>query len=139
LNKDNVEERLRSIESKLEEVLRALSRIEEVLSGNIGDFSVLSGLMGALGLPPLKAAEAALRLRRALMAFRSNLDPTARAVVEALASGEWMSISEITRVIKALRGRASRTTVRRKVELLEKAGLVEVKRERGRTLVRLRV
>ena len=139
MNKDNVEERLRSIESKLEEVLRALSRIEEVLSGNIGDFSVLSGLMGALGLPPLKAAEAALRLRRALMAFRSNLDPTARAVVEALASGEWMSISEITRVIKALRGRASRTTVRRKVELLEKAGLVEVKRERGRTLVRLRV
>ncbi|WP_048061571.1 helix-turn-helix domain-containing protein [Hyperthermus butylicus] len=47
------------------------------------------------------------------------------AVLEALAGCEALSVSEITRRVKALRGSASRTTIRSRLAALVEAGVVE--------------
>jgi DNA-binding transcriptional ArsR family regulator len=134
---DELSRRLEKIERMLEDIYRRLRVIEEALGISMEEPILAVVLAQVLELPVSKAVESATRIRRALRLLKT-FDPLDRAIVEALSTKEWMTISEITRVVRMIRGKASRTTVRERVLRLEKKGVVEVRRETNRTLVRLR-
>jgi len=137
LDKPSIDERLARIERMLLELAEKVARLEESLGGGSGEATLSVLLAQALGLSALEAVNAALRLRNALKRL-GKVDPITRSILEALSSGEWVTISELTRRVRSIRGRASRTIVRERVERLETLGIVEVRREVNKTLVRLK-
>ncbi|NPA04900.1 MAG: winged helix-turn-helix transcriptional regulator [Crenarchaeota archaeon] len=127
---EGLEERIEAIEELLSRVLERLERIEEMLRAAGGEEALIAARLAlAFSMPALNAIEAA---RRIVAATRgSRLDPISRSIVEALAECRPMSISEITRRVKALRGSASRTTVRSRIRRLVEEGVV-VRVDEGR-------
>ena len=121
-------ERLEELSRKLDEVLRKLEMIEEGLKA-LREMGFLPELM-AIILGGTSLCSSRLRaLRRALVAEQilKQLDPgdeISKHIVEALAEGGPMNISELTRAIRARRGRASRRVVRERLEKLLERGLV---------------
>ncbi|BES80878.1 hypothetical protein [Pyrodictium abyssi] len=117
----------------LEEIARRLERVEKMLEqlnaavqellqgGFIAAVGEAARLVAAFSLPAAEALEAA---RRTIAAARSINDPIAVAIVEALSTCEPLSISEITRRVRSLRGKASRNTVKQKLRLLIDADIV---------------
>ena len=77
----------------------------------------------ALGLskPVLEAVEAARRI--APIVAELNPDELTRAVLEALADCQPLSISEVYRRVRSIRGRASRATIASRLRELEKRGI----------------
>ena len=125
-------DRLEELSRKLDEVVRRLEKLENALSLLI-DLDVLPGLLSLL-LSGTRICSSRLRaLRRALVAEAvlrqlPTHDDISQCVVEALAEGGPMNISELTRAVRARRGRASRRVVRQRLERLRELGLVvEVK------------
>ncbi|ALL00972.1 hypothetical protein Pyrde_0924 [Pyrodictium delaneyi] len=121
-HKVDIEERLERLEILLEKVLERISRLERILALNNDETArIASQLVVALALPAIEALEAA---RRVVAVTSSLEDPVSRSIVEVLADCEPLSISEITRRLRKLRGHASRTTVRKRLQILEKRGIV---------------
>ncbi len=120
---ERIEERLRRIERLLEELLERVKRLEE--SGGLEPIA-LAAVRGVawLSLPAYRALEAAEVLNRALRAAPPWLDAIDRSIIEALSTCEGLSISEIVRRVRRIRGSASRRVVRERLERLEKAGIV---------------
>ncbi|MEM1866956.1 MAG: hypothetical protein QXN43_04390, partial [Zestosphaera sp.] len=87
-------------------------------------------------------AQKAIKLARELvLLFKgvSEVDPITKAVLEVLASSEGgISISELTRRVRKVRGTASRRIVTERIKLLESKGLVQVKRSGNVARVYLR-
>ena len=137
MSEESLEDRLARIERMLAELTDRLARIESMIRQDPGYASLAISLAQALGLSAIEAVQAALRVRDALRRIR-RVDPITRAIIEALSHGEWMTLSGLTRAVRSLRGRASRTVIRERIRRLEKLGVVEVRREPSRTLVRLR-
>ncbi len=122
----DIEERLRRVEELLQDVLRRLEHIENYLRtiGIGGEVArVAQSLFLAFSLPARLAIDAASRVVEALKVL-GGADPITRSVIEALSSCEELSVSEITRRVKALRGTASRRIVRERLALLEERGVV---------------
>ncbi len=121
-------DRLEELSRKLDEVVRRLEKLENALSLLI-DLDVLPGLLSLL-LSGTRICSSRLRaLRRALVAEAvlrqlPTHDDISQCVVEALAEGGPMNISELTRAVRARRGRASRRVVRQRLERLRELGLV---------------
>ncbi len=119
-------ERLRRVEEMLRDVLRRLEYIESYLRAvGIGDEAtrIAQSLFLAFSLPAQLAIDAASRVIEAVRVLGS-VDPITRSVIEALSNCEELSISEITRRVKALRGTASRRIIRERLALLEERGIV---------------
>jgi len=122
----DVEERLSRLEEILVRVLARLESIEEYLKAlGISD-DVLSSafkLVTTFSLPAAAALEAS---KRAIEAIRilGGVDSISKSVIEVLSSCEELSISEITRRVRALRGRASRRIIRGRLKVLEAKGVV---------------
>ncbi len=123
----SVEERLRRLEELLAEALQRLERLEELLGSMSEEASVAARLAVAFSMPAMRAVEAA---RRVIETYRFVSDPISRAIVEVLADCKPRSISEITRLVRELRGSASRRIVRERLQLLEERGVV-VSEDRG--------
>jgi uncharacterized membrane protein len=65
-------------------------------------------------------------------------DELARTIIEALAATEGeVTISELTRMVRALRGKASRRVVAERVRRLHSKGLVSLRRSGNRVYVKL--
>ncbi|MET1128567.1 MAG: hypothetical protein ABWW70_04550 [Thermoproteota archaeon] len=133
----SLEERLDRMEKLLSEVAARLERLEKVLGPGGEVLAVAAVLVSVLGMSSIEAVHASLRLTELFKRY-AHLDPVSRAVLQALSHGRWVTVSELTRLVRAIRGTASRRIVRERVKELESMGLVEVRRERRRTLVRLK-
>jgi len=123
-------EELQRVERLLERVLQKLESLEELLSKLVKDptYTVALELTTALSLPAYEAIKAAEKVVSALRGGRST-DPIERAILEVLvAQGDDISISELTRRVRALRGTASRRIVSARLKSMESRGLVELRR-----------
>ncbi len=127
-NRGEGEERIDKIEKLLENVLKRLETIEKLLlSSSYSTSSSLSvyaaRLATAFSLSIVEAVDAANRF---LSVGRYVVgDPIALAIVEALSDCSQLTISDIARRLRIIRGRASRTTIREKIKILEQRKIVE--------------
>ena len=117
----DIYERIKRLEKMLEELMNRLNNIEEKLR-TLGieqpTLSIASQLVIAFSMPAIQALEAS---RRAIAAISklSVIDPINEAIIEVLSSCEALSISEITRRVRVLRGSASRRIIRERLKRLE--------------------
>jgi len=122
----DLEERLERLERVLEDVLSRLDRVERMLHALGIDESMLtiaSHLVLSFSTPAIEALEASRRVLEILDRFRIR-DPISESIIEALSGCESLSISEVTRRVRLLRGRASRRIVRERLKTLETRGVV---------------
>lgn len=121
----DLEERLRRLERMLMDVLARLEAIEERL-GELGggDAAEMAlRLVMAFSLPATAALEAARRVVSTVRAL-GGVDPLSRAVLEALSDCEPLTVSEVARRVRKIKGSASRRTVRERLAVLERRGAV---------------
>jgi len=122
----DIYERVKRLEKMLEELMNRLNNIEEKLR-TLGieqpTLSIASQLVIAFSMPAIQALEAS---RRAIAAISklSVIDPINEAIIEVLSSCETLSISEITRRVRVLRGSASRRIIRERLKGLESLDIV---------------
>ncbi|MEO3993190.1 MAG: ArsR family transcriptional regulator [Desulfurococcaceae archaeon TW002] len=121
---------LRRVEELLAYIVKKLERLEELLTTISNDPTYVMAVELTLyfSIP----AQKAIKLARELVLLLRRLpevDPITKAILEVLASSEGgISISELTRRVRGIRGTASRRIIAEKVKLLESKGLVQVKR-----------
>lgn len=131
---------LKRVEELLEYVVRKLERLEELLAtiSNDPTYAMAVELTLYFSLP----AQKAIKLARELVFLLRGVpeaDPITKAILEVLASSEsGISISELTRRVRKIRGTASRRIVSERVKLLESKGLVQVRRSGNIARVYLR-
>ncbi|MEM1687276.1 MAG: ArsR family transcriptional regulator [Zestosphaera sp.] len=131
---------LKRVEELLEHVVKKLERLEELLTtlSNDPTYAIAVELTLYFSVPAQKAIKLA---RELVLLFKgvSKVDPITKAVLEVLASSEdGISISELTRRVRKVRGTASRRIVTERIKLLESKGLVQVKRSGNVARVYLR-
>jgi len=131
-----LEERLARIEKVLVEVLRKISELEMQLRAD-QNLSIAGELVGVFNLPAYRALEASRVIVR-LARYLGGMDDITRAIIEALVVEGPLTIRGLERVVRRIRGRASRRIIIRKVRELEELGVVEVERMPNRTVVRLK-
>ncbi len=136
-----LEERLARIERLLQEALARLARLEEATLGASEEARLALELAMAFARPVQEALEASRRALRALSRLEAGEEPDGltRAIVEALAARGPMSLRGLEREVRRLRGSASRSAIRARVERLREAGVVEVERRGRRMVIRLAV
>ena len=122
----DIYERVKRLEKMLEELIDRLNSIEDklkVLGIEQPTLSIASRLVLAFSMPAIQALEAS---RRAIVAINklSIVDPINEAIIEVLSSCEELSISEITRRIRTLRGTASRRIISERLKKLEKRDII---------------
>ena len=122
----SIEKRLEEIEKMLTSILRRLEEIDNklrVLGINDEVLTVASRLVITISIPATKALESA---RRVITTLKSSMitDPISRAIIESLSSCDKLSISEITRRVRAIRGSSSRRIIRERLKYLEEKGIV---------------
>lgn len=128
------------IERLLLRMLEKLERLESMLTAIAGGSEHTVALeVAMLSVIPAHRAVRIVRevvetLRRAGMD-----DPITRAIVEVLIThGEGVSISDLTRRVRELRGTASRRIVSERLKTLESRGVVTLKRTGTKVRVYLR-
>lgn len=131
---------LKRVEELLERVVKKLEKLEELLVTISSDptYAMAVELTLYFSLPTQKAIKLARELVL-LMRRVPEADPITKAILEILASSEGgISISELTRRVRSIRGTASRRVVSERVKLLESKGLVVVRRSGNIARVYLR-
>ncbi|HDD26792.1 MAG TPA: hypothetical protein ENF75_06900 [Acidilobales archaeon] len=137
-----VEERMRRLEEVLRLILDKLERIERLLLAVDAESAEVIKLASKftllLSLPASRALDLA---NRAVNIFRlhGGMDEVSKAIIEALVVKDEVTISELTRLVRLVRGSASRRIVTERIRRLEKMGLVITERRGNRVLVKLRV
>ena len=119
---DSLEERLARIEELLMQVLRLLQEVNESMKSFSDEAALAVSIALGLSKPVIEALEAARRV--APIIERLQPDEITRSILEALADCKPLSISEVYRRVKQLRGRASRSTVASRLRNLEEKGVV---------------
>jgi len=123
----NIEKRLERIEKLLTSLLTRLAILEEKLRTMGYDSSELKTayhLMSILSIPPILALEASRRFYSVLSSYKKFLDDISKCIIEVLSTCEELSISEIARRVKSLRGKSSRRIIAEKLRMLENLGIV---------------
>jgi len=131
------EERLVRIERLLETVLRKLQVLEEYLitSGADPEASLAVELAMFFFLPAHKAVRMASKVME-LARVAGISDPISIAILEVLAvSDKPLTVSEITRRVRKVRGMASRRIVTERIRKLSDKGLVKVRKAGKKVLV----
>ncbi len=127
------------IEEMLENILIRLDRLENILKALSVD--PISSLAIELALTYAEPAHRAVKLARKVVEIQRRLgehDPIARAIIEALAVKEGpMTLSELTREVRMLRGTASRRIIAERVRKLESKGILKTRKAGKKTLVYL--
>jgi DNA-binding transcriptional ArsR family regulator len=137
----SLEERLERIERLLEEALARLARLEEATLGASEEARLAVELAMAFARPVQEMVEAARRSLAALSRLGAGEEPDGltRAIVEALAARGPLTLRGLEREVRRLRGAASRSAIRSRLESLERAGVVVVERRGRRMVIRLAV
>lgn len=116
---------LREILVKIEELTKRVSALES----KIGFSNEIEFLKHALGIAALTSKPLVLSIDALWRAWRilagsPGLDPISKAVIQALSDCEALNVSETTRRVRDIRGRASRRIVRSRLQYLEERGIV---------------
>lgn len=118
------------IEKLLLSVLERLDKLESVITSKVGDPAYTVALEVAMF--SVLPAHRAVKVAREVISILSRAqldDPITRAIVEILLyRGDGVSISELTRRVKEMRGFASRRIVSERLKKLESKGVVELRR-----------
>jgi DNA-binding transcriptional ArsR family regulator len=121
---------LKRVEELLEYIVRKLERLEELLTtlSNDPTYAMAVELTLYFSIPVQRAVKLARELVILLKGVPES-DPITKAILEVLASSEsGVSISELTRRVRRVRGTASRRIISERIKLLESRGIVEVVR-----------
>jgi len=133
----NAEERLARIEKLLEVVLRKLQVLEEYLtaSGADPEASLAVELAMVFSLPAHRAVRMASKVME-LARMAGISDPISIAILEVLAvSSRPLTVSEVTRRVRKVRGTASRRIVAERIHKLSDKGLVKIRKAGKKVLV----
>ncbi len=126
--KMNVDERLARLEKLMMELITRIERLESILASTSDreskEIMIASRLAISLSLPALRALEASRRLMELVSAKSSELDEISQSILEVLSTCNKYSISEITRKVRLIRGKASRRIIRERLKMLESRGYV---------------
>jgi DNA-binding transcriptional ArsR family regulator len=131
---------LKRVEELLECIVRKLERLEELLTtlSNDPTYAMAVELTLYFSIPVQRAVKLARELVILLKGVPES-DPITKAILEVLASSEsGVSISELTRRVRRVRGTASRRIISERIKLLESRGIVEVVRSGNVAKVYLR-
>ncbi|MCC6033114.1 MAG: ArsR family transcriptional regulator [Desulfurococcaceae archaeon] len=131
---------LKRVEELLEYIVRKLERLEELLTtlSNDPTYAMAVELTLYFSIPVQRAVKLARELVILLKGVPES-DPITKAILEVLASSEsGVSISELTRRVRRVRGTASRRIISERIKLLESRGIVEVVRSGNVAKVYLR-
>ncbi len=132
---------LKRFEELLEKILSKLELIEAYLRNldpRLGDILKLSGeLISLFSIPPLTALNAAYKILN--ISKFGKLDEISKVIIEVLSVEDGISISELTRRVKIVRGRASRKIIRERVLKLEEMGLVKINDLGNKKLIYLNI
>ncbi|MGC8678748.1 MAG: ArsR family transcriptional regulator [Fervidicoccaceae archaeon] len=129
-------ENLAKLELLLKEVLNRLEKLEELILTHIEDPTMRLALELAMSfqIPVLRATQIALRISNVFLKERKK-DPISLAILMILAMEKRsMSVSELSRKVKELRGTASRRVISEKVKMLEEKGILRTSKT-GRSLL----
>ncbi len=135
--RSSAEERLARIERLLEVVLRKLQVLEEYLtmSGADPEASLAVELAMVFSLPAHRAVRMASKVME-LARMAGISDPISIAILEVLAvSNKPLTVSEVTRRVRKVRGMASRRIVSERIRKLSDKGLVKVRKAGKKVLV----
>ena len=123
----SIEERIRKLEERIESLAKLLEELRRIAEGDPEARAVI-----AIALRALSYNRNALGIARWVLDAERKLkslglaDDISRAVIEVLATRGPMNISQITRAVRELRGRASRRIVAERLKRLLEVGLVEL-------------
>jgi DNA-binding transcriptional ArsR family regulator len=135
------EERLRRVEELLLMILDRLNELEKRISSTDPQsarvVNIAGKLMFSLSIPAVKALEAATLITR-LSSSLTTRDDISRTIIEVLAVEEEVTLSELTRLVRKVRGRASRRIISEKVRMLNEKGIVDIRKAGNRVYVRLK-
>ncbi len=121
-----LEERLKRVEELLTLVLERLEKIEELVSGGLGEeVYTATRLVAAYSLPVIEALKASRRLLEATRQARLQLDEISRVILEVLSDCKPKTLSEITRLVRQTRGKASRRIIRKRINKLAQIGIIK--------------
>ena len=125
------DDKLEEIIEKLDSVLRRLEILEKIILEN-PEYTDLSSSLRLLNLgvraygEPLKLLSRVKSAERYLKHSRIRRDEISRCIIQALALRGPLNISAITREVRSMRGKASRRTVRAKLQILRDRGIVRL-------------
>lgn len=111
---------------KLDVLMKRIERIEKILnkSGLLSEEAISAlNIFLFSSLPFSIALESAARALRIISKFR-ELDSLSKSIIHVLSSCEELSISEVYRRIKGIRGKGSRRVISRKLKVLEALNIV---------------
>ncbi len=126
MSNNELERRLRRVEELLNDVINRLVTIEGLLKSlglSSEELMTAQRLVMVFSLPAVVAIKAAERVMRSIRGLRT-LDPISRAIIEVLSNCEELSVSEVTRRVKLLRGVASRRIVSSRLAKLLREGVI---------------
>ncbi len=123
---NSVEERVAELEEKVEYLFRKLRAIEktiEALGINPEIVTIATRLILAFSTPATIALEASRRIVETIKTMGGR-DDISLAIIEALGDCNPLTISELTRKVRTLRGKASRRIIRERVRKLIEANVL---------------
>jgi len=125
-----VEATLRSLNEKLEWIVRRLSYLESLLAES-QKYPEVVGFLQSLRLgtalygEPLKILSSLVSARR-LLESAPQRDEVSRIILNTIALKGPRNVSQLTKEVQSQRGKASRTTIRKRVrELLQSKTLIK--------------
>ena len=117
------------LSEKLAEVIRRLDYIEAVVT-ETRKYPEIATLMTDLRIgaqlydEPLKMIQRLIEVRRFIDRNDESRDEITRDILNTLAIKGSMNISELTRELRDIRGKASRVTVKKRMDELTRKGIV---------------
>ena len=137
-----LDERLKRLEELLRLVLIKISKIEELLlktnSNALEEVRLASSIMLSFSIPAIEALELA---SKAIKLARSvNLvDEITISILLALLMKDRVTVSELTRIVRKIRGKASRRIITERLKRLEESNIVKLNKRGTRTWVSLSI
>ena len=138
---NDLEERIKRLEETLGLILRRLENIEKILLVIDADKAEVIRLAikitTVFSLTPFRAIDIAHNIIN-IYRTHSITDDISKAIIEALAIKGETTISELTRLVKQIRGKASRRIIAERVRKLHDIGLIAIERKGNRVKVKLK-
>ncbi|MEB3765632.1 MAG: hypothetical protein GSR77_05670 [Desulfurococcales archaeon] len=134
------DDRLERIEKMLRDILLRLERLESIISSieDAETAQLAARLAFVFSLPAYQAVRIASSLSSVLRRAPSgSLDDLDIMIIEVLAVEGELSLRGLERAIRESRGRASRTTLVKRIRKLERLGIVRVEHQGNKMKIRL--
>jgi len=129
------DEEVREVKKKLDLLLKEMETLEKLISTILGSQELVSaiGLLRMSGELYRDYSDLAGRIaaaQRHLSKKEIASDETMKCILRILVAQGPRNISEITRAVRTIRGRASRSRIAQKLLLMEKLGAVRATKSR---------